>query len=116
MSENWAAVAADVTAALADAGFPVLLEQPGIASGTEYDPTISGPVLHAVYAVDDMIRYRDRDGVVTGTARVLTVGASVTPQKGWRVRVGAERWHRIAEVMPLSPGGTDLLYDLTLEG
>ena len=48
------------------------------------------------------------------SARVLTMAATVTPVKGWRVQVRGV-YHRIASVMPLAPGGVDLLFDVELE-
>ena len=53
--------------------------------------------------------------MVTGAWRVLTVEAGVVvPVKGWRVQVLGQ-WLRIAQVMPLAPGGVAVLYDLWME-
>lgn len=112
---DWASVASEVSAALSEVGFPVTLEQPGAETGPAYDPTIGSPTLHTVSAIDDQIRKRDAGGLVTETVRVLTIAADVTPAKGWRVQVRGQ-WHRIAAVLPLAPGGVDLLFDCELEG
>jgi hypothetical protein len=116
MSENWTAIAAEIEAAIASVGFAATLEEPGTATGPSYDPTIGAPTLHAVTVIDDMIKKRDAGGMVTGSARVLTMkGNGTVPLKGWRVQVRGQ-WHRIAQVWPLAPGGTDLLFDVELEG
>ncbi len=116
MSENWTAIAAEIEAAIASVGFAATLEEPGTATGPSYDPTIGAPTLHVVTVIDDMIKKRDAGGMVTGSARVLTMkGNGTVPLKGWRVQVRGQ-WHRIAQVWPLAPGGTDLLFDVELEG
>ncbi len=115
MSENWAAVQADVQAALLEVGFGIVLEK-ATSSGPEYDPTPGTPVEYDMTVIDDQIRIRDAAGNLTGlTQRVLTVAyGAVVPAKGdWLVVRGGR--HRIGEVMPLAPGGIDLLYDLLLE-
>lgn len=114
MAENWAAVAAEVSAALGEVGYTVTLIEPGAETGPEYDPTFGPAVEHDVLALSDTIQRRDGNGTVTQTVHVLTVEAhGVVPQKGWTVRVGG-KVHRIEQVLPLSPGGIDLLFDLEL--
>lgn len=114
MAEDWAGIATEIATAIASVGFTATLEQPGTQTGPEYDPTFGTATTYSVTVIDDQIRKRDADGNVTGTQRVLTMGASVVPVKGWRVQVRGQ-WHRIAEVSPLAPGGTDLLFDVWLE-
>lgn len=114
MAENWAAVAAEITEAIASVGFAATLEQAGTATGPEYDPTIGAATLIPVTVIDDQIRRRDAGGTVTETVRVLTMSAAVVPVKGWRVQVRGQ-WLRIREVMPLAPGGVDLLFDVEVE-
>lgn len=114
MAENWSAIAAEIDAAIASVGFTATLEQPGTATGPEYDPTIGAATLLPVTVIDDAIRRRDAGGTVTETVRVLTMSAAVTPMKGWRVQVRGQ-WLRIVQVMPLAPGGVDLLYDVEVE-
>lgn len=114
MSENWAAVASEIEAAIASVGFAAVLERQcetdGPEGGAEFATT------EAITVIDDTIRRRDAGGMVTGQTRVLTIkGNGTVPQKGWRVQVRGT-WHRIAEVWPLAPGGVDLLFDLALEG
>jgi len=114
MSENWTAIAAEIADAIASAGFTATLEEPGAATGPDYDPTFAAPTLRTVTVIDDQIRRRDAGGTVTETVRVLTMSATVVPVKGWRVQVRGQ-WLRIREVMPLAPGGVDLLFDCEVE-
>lgn len=114
MSGEWAAIQAEVAAAIASVGFTASLERQcetdGPEGGAEY------ATVGQITVIDDTITRRDAGGMVTGSARVLTIrGNGVVPQKGWRVQVRGV-WHRIAAVKPLAPGGVDLLYDIELEG
>jgi hypothetical protein len=112
MSEDWAAIAAEVAEALDSVGFTALLEQRVETSEPEGD---SYRVVGEITVVDDRIVQRDAGGMVTGTRRVLTMkGNGVVPEKGWRVEVRGQIL-RIAQVMPLAPGGVDLLFDLEVE-
>lgn len=114
MAENWAAIAAEISEAIASVGFAATLRQAGTASGPEYDPTFGADVDVSVTVIDDQIRRRDVGGTVTETVRVLTMGAQVIPEKGQLVIVRGETL-RIAKVMPLAPGGVDLLFDCEVE-
>lgn len=116
MPENWSAVAAEVADAIESVGFTATLHRPGVENGPDYDPVIGPETLIPVTVIDEMIRRRDGNGMVTETVRVLTVAATgVTPEKGWGVTVRGV-YHRIARVMPLAPGGTDVLFEVELEG
>lgn len=118
MAEDWASIANEVAGAISDVGFTAYLEQPtGRGEYPEPDPvTIGGDTLHSVTVIDSEIRRFDAGNGATRTARILTMAATgpVVPAKGWRIRVRGQ-WHRIASVMPLAPGGTDLLFDLEIE-
>ena len=115
MPENWTAIAAEIAAAVAEVGFAAQIEQPGTQSGPEYDPTYGTATAHAVTVIDDTIKRRDGEGLETVAQRVLTVATGVmVPVKGWFAIVRSERL-RILEVMPLAPGGVDLLYDLWVQ-
>ena len=114
MAEDWQAVAAEVAQAIAEVGFAATLEEPGAMTGTDADPTYGPPSLFPVTVIDSMIRKRDGNGMVTQTVRQLMMAATVAPAKGWRVEVRG-KWHRIAEVMPLAPGGVDLMFKCELE-
>lgn len=112
---DWASVQADVQEALLEVGFTVSLEK-ATSIGNDYDPVIGDPVLHDLTVIDDQIKTRDGDGNLTGlTQRVLTVAyGAVVPAKGDWVTVRGVRL-RIGAVMPLAPGGADILYDLLME-
>lgn len=114
MSENWAAVAVEIADAIASVGFTATLERQCATDGPEGGAEYA--TVGEITVIDDQITRRDASGMVTGTKRVLTIkGNGVVPAKGWRVLVRGT-WHRIAAVMPLAPGGVDLLFDLELEG
>lgn len=116
MSEDWASIATEIADAIASVGFAATLEEPGAATGLDSDPTLGDATLHTITVIDDQVTKRDAGGMVTGTARVLTIkGNGTVPVKGWRVQVRGQ-WHRIATVKPLAPGGVDLLFDLELQG
>lgn len=114
MSEDWAAIQAEVADAIASVGFTAYLERmcetEGPDGGSEWAQ------VGQITVIDDQVTRRDAGGMVTGTKRVLTIkGNGTVPVKGWRVQVRGA-WHRIAAVKPLAPGGVDLLFDLELEG
>lgn len=110
MSEDWAAIAAEVAEAIASVGFDATLEAQAVTAGAEGGA--DDAVEETIVVIDDRITRRDASGMVTGSVRVLTVkGNGTVPVKGWRVQVRGQ-WLRIARVMPLAPGGVDLLFDL----
>lgn len=112
MAENWAVIQAEIADAIASVGFTAYLEQRVETSGSEGD---TFRLIGEITVIDDQITQRDAGGMVTGARRVLTMkGNGVVPEKGWRVEVRGQV-HRIAQVMPLAPGGVDLLFDLELE-
>jgi len=114
MSEDWAAVAAEIEDAIASVGFAAVLEVQNDNCGPEGGAEYAEP--EAITVIDDQIKRRDAGGMVTGAVRMLTIkGNGTVPLKGWRVQVRGQ-WHRIAQVWPLAPGGVDLLFDLELEG
>lgn len=113
MSEDWAAIANEIADAIASVGFTACLEQKVESQSSEGD---AFRLVGDITVIDDRITRRDAGGMVTGTRRVLTIkGNGVVPEKGWRVEVRGQVL-RIAAVMPLAPGGVDLLFDLEVEG
>lgn len=112
MSEDWAAIQAEVADAVASVGFAATLERQCPTDGPEGGAEWA--TVATITVIDDTITRRDAGGMVTGETRVLTIkGNGIVPQKGWRVQVRGV-WHRIAAVKPLAPGGVDLLIDLEL--
>lgn len=109
MSEDWAGIAAEVADAIASVGFQATLLQPTF-TGPEYDPTPGPDTEHAVTVIDDQIRKADTNGTTTGTRRILTMAATVTPEKGWRVVVRGQTL-RIDAVVETAPGGVSLMFD-----
>ena len=73
MAENWAAVAAEISAALGEVGFAATLIEPGAETGPEYDPTIGAETEHLVTVLADEIKRRDGNGTVTETVQVLSL-------------------------------------------
>lgn len=114
MPEDWNAVAREVAEAIASVGFTATLNVPNRTGGTEADPIFGDPTGTAITVIDDQVRRRDSGGTVTETVRVLTMSAQVVPVKGQTVVVRGETL-RIGKVMPLAPGGIDLLFDVEVE-
>lgn len=120
MAENWAAIAAEIGEAIASVGFPATITRPG--TGGPQTPEQVGivpapaPVTFEVTVIDDGIKDRYAPGgLVTRQARVLTIAATgVVPQKKDTITVRGKP-HVIQVIMPLAPGGVDLLYEAELE-
>jgi hypothetical protein len=116
MSIDWDAIAQEASAAIAEVGFTAILQK---ATGGPTTPWATGsPTLTntEITVIDDGIRDRYIPGtLITRKTRVLTVAVDngVVPEKADRVQV-RDVWHDIEEVMPLAPGGVDLLYDVEL--
>jgi len=138
MAEDWAAVAAEVEAAIASVGdvsqpegFPAVLKRVVLGEApNEWTPPSEETTFLTIRVVDDNRRLRDINGTLIGeTVRTLMVGASVEPLKTDLVAVGitgdqAEtaaqtnpdptRYHVIQEVRPFAPAGVVLLYEIEL--
>lgn len=120
MSEDWASIAAEVAFAIEDVGFAATITRKGTGGPSSPDQvnivSKPAPVTFTVRVIDDGIKDRYAPGgLVTRKARVLTIStAGTTPVKKDRITVrGVE--HEIQAVMPLAPGGVDLLYEVELE-
>ena len=117
MAENWANVAAEVAAAIADVGTPITLEKPATTGPTTpWDTTPVGTKpTFTLYAVPDTERHRDASGTLIGTTRdtLLVQAVGVVPAKGDRVHVKGT-WREIDTADVLWQGGVDLLYTLGL--
>lgn len=118
-----AKIAAKVAIALAKAGAatgdgPLIatLRRASIKQATPWDAPvdIAGDVF-SVTILDDGIKNRyDGGSLIVRQVRVLTIGATgVVPAMSDLITVrGVE--HRVTAVMPLAPGGTDLLYEVEI--
>lgn len=120
MAENWAAIAAEVAAGIAEVGFAATITRPGTGGPKSPEEVgfvpVPAPVTFTVTVIDDGIKDRYAPGgLVTRQARVLTIAATgVVPQKKDVITVrGVD--HVIQQIMPLAPGGIDLLYEVELE-
>lgn len=127
MSEDWDAIAAEVSDAIGGIGFASTLRQAGEGGPlTPGDETPEpDPVDYDITVIDDKYRVRDASGtLIAKTQRTLTIGATgVVPTETDVIAVGVAKaavgvdtvWITIMEVRPLSPGGVDLLYEIDLE-
>lgn len=112
---DWASVAAEVAAAIAEVGFAATLEKPGTKTGPDWAPIIGAPTQSAITIIDDTIQIVSAAGtLITMEERVLTVStAGLAPEKADRVLVRGT-WHEVSRVTPLAPGGVDILYEVRL--
>jgi hypothetical protein len=121
MAEDWAAVAAEVEGALAEVGFAATITRASAAASEPQNPwdapasPANAPTVYSVIVVDDGIKDRYAPGgLVTRRVRVLTVAATgVVPVKSDIITVRGQD-HVIQQVMPLAPGGVDLLFEVEL--
>lgn len=116
MTIDYEAIASEVSEAIAEVGFTAILRKETGGPATPWDtgsPTLSDT---EITVLDDGIRDRYIAGTLTTRrSRVLTVAVDngVIPAKADQVQVRGV-WFEIEEVMPLAPGGVDLLYEVEL--
>ncbi|WP_138438589.1 hypothetical protein [Marinobacter alexandrii] len=129
MSEDWAAIAAEVADAIrsvgsTDDGYPAAIRREVVTGGSSFNPTTT-PTYTTVHCIERNERVRSADGsYVDMSRRTLTVTAEpdFEPTKSDTVAVGITEeeadetsdWRVITEVRPLSPAGTAVLYELDL--
>ena len=116
MAEDWAAIAQEVAGEIADIGFTVTLQRMADGPATPFDTADEMPDRQALKAVEGKAYRRLFGGtseVMTG--RTLLIGATgIAPRKDDILTVrGVE--HSITAVMPLAPGGVDLLWKVELQ-
>lgn len=132
MSEDWAAIAAEVAAGIksvgaTDTGFISTLIQKGLGYGADNDPIFGPDILTEIIVLDSEQKQRNRDGTLTETTlRMLTISTeglgSVVPSKNDWVAIGvrsadvtdATEKHALGEVRPLAPAGVVVLYEADL--
>ncbi|HEX5933591.1 MAG TPA: hypothetical protein VFY63_05460 [Pseudorhizobium sp.] len=132
MSEDWSAIAAEVSDAIRSVsdisqsnGYPVTLRIPGEATGDPWDPQPGVTTYKTLYAVEGFQEIRDASGTLIGQTRhTLTVTADpdAVPMKSHKVAIGVmaedvaedTAFVEILEVRPLSPAGVPVLYDIDL--
>jgi hypothetical protein len=118
-----AAIAAEVAAALAEAGAAVgdgalgaVIKRQGDWSGPDWDRVPGEIVEYPVTVLDFNINVKDAAGTLTGEIRrrLLVEAAGVVPEKGDIITLrGVD--HTVDTVETLAPGGVDLLYKVMLE-
>ena len=112
--EDWTAIAAEVSAAIADVGLPVTVIRPGPGPQTPWATDIQMAESVTVTAVDMGIRQSRTGGEIT-QARVLLVAAGDNaPQIGDMVLMRGKR-HAVMAVMPTAPGGVDVMHKVELQ-
>ena len=121
MSENWAAIAAEVKAGLASVGdvshgangFQVTLHKPGAPGVNPWDPPGEGSD-YLMTAVEYPVDIKNRDGTLIQNDDVfLMLEASVAPALEDTITVGDDLFH-VVNVKPLKPAGIAVLYDVQL--
>ncbi len=116
MSVDYQGIADEVSAAIAEVGFTAILRKETGGAATPWDTGTPAVTDTEITVIDDGIRDRYIAGTLTTRkTRVLTVAVAngVIPAKADRVQVRGV-FFEIEEVMPLAPGGVDLLYDVEL--
>jgi hypothetical protein len=114
MSEDWTAIAADVTAAIADVGFDVSVSRKDSANLTPWDtaPTRSTLTVRVIDAKPWRNRIAGGSEVQTGRSLLCAPSANV-PLLGDRVTVrGVE--HEVIMQRAVAPGGVDLFHVVEL--
>ncbi len=121
VAEDWAAIAAEVAAAIGEVGFTATLRKRTTGPATPWDMTPPGTADATITVIDDRYRVRDAAGnLLAASMRTITVAVqpgvpAAVPTKADRVQIGGV-WHEIGEVRSLAPGGVALLYECDLMG
>lgn len=113
MAEDWAAVAADVAAALAEVGFAATLQRPSTGPATPWDaaPVVAGATV-AVTIMQDRYALGLIDGaLIRADDRRILMSSSVAPTVADKLAIGSETL-AIINVTPTAPGGTAVLYEV----
>lgn len=135
MSEDWASVAAEVEAAIRSVGdvsqpegYPATLRKMVAADPDPWNPdagTVT-PAYTTLRVLEDTQRLRDASGTLIDQTRhtlLVGTGAGVVPADEDAIAIGitaeqasdASDWIQIVEVIPTSPAGVTLLYEISLE-
>lgn len=115
MSEDWAAISADVIAAIADVGFDVTFTRRTSGPATPHAATAIVPTVTAVKAIDAKPRWMRVGGTneITNRRAILMATGVLVPVAGDQITVRS-RPHTIASVRAIAPGGVDLMYIVEL--
>lgn len=115
MSENWTAIATEVTVAIADVGFDVTLTRATTANQTPWDVEPTRATLTVRVIDGKPWRYLIPGGSEIKTGRTLLCAPGLNvPQLGDRVTVrGVE--HEVGVSRAVAPGGVDLMHIVELK-
>ena len=117
MTFDYANARATAARLIRNFGAEATLFRRAFPAGDAWNPrAVANDAQWQVRAVDLGIKERLRAGTLTRSLmRVLYVEAGqVRPEQGDRITVGGVT-HQIAEVMPLSPAGVDVMYEVQVE-
>jgi hypothetical protein len=114
VSEDWTAVAADATEAIAEVGFAATLIRPNTGPLTPWDAAagVPGAKLDVVLVRDTWTR-RHVDGTLIMADDVFfLMDSGVTPTANDRLDFGGGDVYRVVRVKPTSPGAVAVLYEV----
>lgn len=132
MPEDWDAIAAEVDAALksvasTSAGYPIALRKVVITGGDPWDPGSGTETItySTLYGIESNEKIRDINGTVIRTSMdtVIVSALGTAPAKVDKVAPGvaaadaseSTAWREIAEVRPLSPAGTAVMFECDIQ-
>lgn len=115
MSEDWAAIAADVTAAIADIGFDVSVRRKDMGPQTPWDEALTVAETLTIRVIDAKPWRSLIPGgseIHTGRSLLCAPGENV-PSQGDRVTVRGKE-HEVLVSRAVAPGGVDLFHIVEL--
>ena len=119
MTVDYAAIAGDAGAGIAEAGMPALILRKGIITGgSEHSPTRALDDAHACTVIQISLSKLIRNGSLvegaTAAYMLSTVGLAIEPGTKDRFRVGGVDY-AILKVDPFAPGGVTVYYTLQVK-
>lgn len=115
MSEDWQAIAAEVTTALGDTGHTGTLLRPGPKVGPEWDPSFGTDIEIPVKLLGDTLGLGLIDGaaIQASDRREMMAAEGTAPTPADKLRIGATVY-AIIRAEPYAPGGEPVYFDLIL--
>ena len=113
MPENWPAIAADVTAALAEVGFAATLIRANTGPATPWDttPVVAGTLVQVTVVRDDWTQRQVDGTLIRADDQWFIMDASAEPREDDRMTVQGVAL-RVVRSKPLNPGGVALMYEV----